>query len=225
MSDTKLSSEEESAAPHEQKKATPFPVRVSSEEVNHLPRGQYEGDIVLVTSDEAMLEVLPILQGEPILGFDTETRPAFRKGQSYLPSLLQLGAANAVYIFQLQKIKQLDRLFTVLESPKVQKVGVAIEFDIRMLKKIQDFNPQGFLNLEELTDSVGIENNGLRKLTAIVLGFRISKGSQRSNWANEVLTDKQLTYAATDAWVSREMFYRLVDAGATVSTKSDEASS
>lgn len=222
MSDMKISSEEAVSA-NEPPEATPFSTRVSSEEINELPRGQYQGNVVLVTSDEAMLEALPILQREPVLGFDTETRPAFRKGQSYLPSLLQLGGADAVYIFQLKKIKELDRLFTVLENPNVQKVGVAMDFDIRKLKEIQEFSPQGFVDLEALTDSVGIENNGLRKLTAIVLGFRISKGSQRSNWANENLTDKQIAYAATDAWVSREMYYALIDAGAKLSSEPDEA--
>ena len=111
-----------------------------------------------------MLEVLPLLNKEPVLGFDTETRPAFRKGQVFRPSLLQLGGAETVYLFQLQMLTQLDRLFAVLEKPNVLKVGVAMGFDIRKLQEMCPFEPHGFVDLEALTDSVGIEHNGFTQV-------------------------------------------------------------
>jgi ribonuclease D len=91
-------------------------------------------------------------------------------------------------------------------------VGVATDFDVKQLQEIHAFSPSSFINLETLTDELGIVNNGLRSLTAIVLGFRISKGEQRSNWSRSKLTDRQIRYAATDAWVSREIYLRLAEA-------------
>lgn len=194
----------------------PFRLSITAGEVNELPRRVYEGPRILVRDEAGLKKALKVLRKEEILGFDTETRPSFQKGESYLPSLLQLAGQDEVYVFQLNQFEDLGPLFSILEKKQILKVGVAMGYDVRQLQELRPFNPAGFLDLEKLTDSVGITNNGLRKLAAIVLGFRISKGEQRSNWARSDLTDRQLAYAATDAWVSREIYLALIGAGATL---------
>jgi ribonuclease D len=165
-----------------------------------------------VARDEDLDAAVRALRREAILGFDTESRPAFRKGESYPPAVVQLAGAKAVYVFQLADLTRKRKLFSLLSSGKLLKVGVALGYDIRKLQEIQDFTPRGFTDLETLTDARGIRNNGLRSLAAAVLGVRISKGAQRSNWGRTPLTPKQITYAATDAWVSREIYLALQEA-------------
>jgi len=187
----------------------PFPSALSAEEINRLPLRRYEGRILVVRSDsEAAMASSRLLQ-ESLLGFDTETRAAFRKGESYPPALVQLAASDAVYIFPLRRLTDFRSLAGVLSAPAVTKAGVAIAHDIRKLQEVFPFQPAGFVELQKLSDLCGIRSNGLRALASIVLGFRVSKGAQRTNWARTFLTDAQLRYAATDAWVCRELYLRI----------------
>ena len=192
----------------------PLPIKASitKDELNQLHLRRYGGPIVLVEDDEACDRAIRELRREKVLGFDTETRPSFRKGESYLPSLLQLSAERAVYLFHLSKISQLRPLFRLLATPRILKAGVATDFDVRQLQQLHPFEPAGFVNLESLTDRLGIRNNGLRSLAGLVLGFRVSKSEQRSNWSRDPLTHQQTVYAATDAWISREVYLRLQQA-------------
>jgi len=190
---------------------SPFRSKITKDETNHLELNRYRGPITFVANDESLATALKALRREKVLGFDTESRPSFKKGQNFLPSLVQLCGEEAVYIFQLDKLSSPKRLFRLLEREDILKVGVATGFDVRQLNEITPFKARGFLDLEPLTDKCGIKNNGLRSLTAIVLGFRISKSEQRSNWGREQLTERQIQYAATDAWVSREIYLRLME--------------
>jgi len=189
--------------------SAPFLEEISKREINSLELHRYPGPISLIDSDEKMGDALKKLRKEGVLGFDTETRPAFKKGQSYLPSLVQLCGEERVYVFQLEGLLSKRPLFNLLSDKDIRKVGVAMDYDVRQLLEHQKFHPAGFVNLETLADQIGIKNNGLRALTAIVLGFRISKSEQRSNWSRKELSERQITYAATDAWVSREIYLRL----------------
>jgi ribonuclease D len=182
---------------------------ITKEELNQLHLRRYGGPIVVVENDDACDQAVRTLRREKVLGFDTETRPSFQKGESYLPSLLQLGGEQAVYLFHLQKISRLKHLFRLLATPRILKAGVATDFDVRQLQQLQPFQPAGFVNLETLTDRLGIRNNGLRSLAGLVLGFRISKSEQRSNWSRDPLSRQQIVYAATDAWISREIYLQL----------------
>ncbi len=210
--------EEQAAVPgsSSEEQRGPFRLSITPAEVNQLPRRVYDGRIELIRDEAGLKKALKVLRRESVLGFDTETRPAFKKGEAYLPSLLQLAGQDGVYVFQLSQFDDLGPLFSILEKKQILKVGVAMGYDVRKLQELCPFEAAGFLDLEKLTDSVGIQNNGLRKLSAIVLGFRISKGEQRSNWARVDLTERQLIYAATDAWVSREIYRALIEAGAAV---------
>ena len=182
---------------------------VTREDINKLPLYRYKGPVHLVAEDEQLEAAVRALRREKILGFDTESRPAFKKGESYPPAVVQLAGAKAVYVFQLSGLTQMQKLFSLLASEKTLKVGVALAYDVRKLQEIQAFTPRGFTDLEALTDERGIRNNGLRSLAAAVLGVRISKGAQRSNWSRTPLLPKQVAYAATDAWVSREIYLAL----------------
>lgn len=153
------------------------------------------------------------LRREKILGFDTETRPSFRRGKSYPPALLQLGGAEKVYLFQLLKLEDPTPALDILADPNIIKVGVAIRDDVRKLRERQDFRPGGFIELADITHKRDIVNTGLRSLAAIFLGVRISKGAQVSNWSRDHLSDAQTVYAATDAWISREIYMRLRELG------------
>jgi ribonuclease D len=188
-------------------------ISIPKESVNDYPLGRYEGPIDLIASDEALLTAVEELRSEPILGFDTESRPVFRRGQSYPPALLQLAGKEKVWLFQLQLFSQLEGLYSVLADPAIIKAGVAIRDDIKKLQEIHPFEAGGFVEIADFTQKAGIVNTGLRNLTAIFLNFRISKGAQVSNWARKELTQAQIRYAATDAWVSRQLYCRLMELG------------
>lgn len=184
-------------------------VNISKEEINRLPIGRFQGPVHLITSDEAAGRALATLSGEQLLGFDTETRAAFRVGESYPPALVQLAGEREVFIFRLASLKSLAGLTALLADPRVVKAGVSLAYDLKKLREMREFQPGGFLELEKLTDRFGIAANGLRGMAAIVLGIRISKSAKCSNWSSPRLSQEQIAYAATDAWACREICVRL----------------
>lgn len=179
---------------------------ITKAEINLLPMQCYTGPIILCQTPEEAEDAAKKLLKETILGFDTETRPAFRKGESYDPSLLQLASETEVYLFQIQKTGLTHNLRTLLSSASIIKAGVAIDRDIVELQALAPFFPNGFVELASLAKKAQIKNLGLRGLTAILFDFRISKREQVSNWARPDLTDSQQTYAATDAWLGRKIY-------------------
>jgi len=180
--------------------------KISREAINLLPIRSYEGPIRLVDGEEGLKTACEELRSEKILGFDTETKPVFHKGVSHLPSLVQLAGSKAVYVFQLNKLRDFDALREILSDAHRRKAGVAIADDLRKLAELHPFKPGGFTDIGLLAREAGLHQTGLRPLAAMLLGFRISKREQRSNWARSTLTVSQVRYAATDAWVSRELF-------------------
>jgi len=183
---------------------------ISKDEINVLPLKSYTGSIHVIDSDAKMGAAVQVLGGEKVLGFDTETRPALKKGESYLPSLVQLAASNGVYIFQLKHINSYGPLADILSDKKVLKTGVAVNDDINKLNNVFYFKPSGFLELAGLASRAGIKNAGLRGLAALLLGFRISKQMQCSRWDTPKLVSKQIVYAATDAWICRDIYLALL---------------
>lgn len=183
-----------------------YPRRIPSDLVMSLPLASYTDKTVLVETDEAAdVAVLEILK-ETLLGFDTESKPSFKKGQTFPVSILQLGGKDCVWVFKLAGLsKSYEKIFSILENPDIKKVGVAVKGDINALRKLRDFTPAGFEDISEKTRSIGIVNTGLKNLAGLFLGKRISKSVQMSNWAAETLTQKQIQYAATDAWISRDL--------------------
>jgi len=187
----------------------PTTKRLTKEQVNALPLAKWTGTTRLISSNAQLTGILPQLEQETVLGFDTETRPAFRKGQSFPPALLQLATGSEVILIQLSQIGLPPAIIHLLESDRVIKTGVGVKDDLLGLQKITQFSSRGFVELAALSKKRNIKHFGLRGLAAVVLGARISKSQTVSNWAKKELTPGQIQYAATDAWVSRELYLRL----------------
>lgn len=160
---------------------------------------QYGGNIRLITRASDTKDAIKVLSRENILGFDTETRPAFKKGESYLPALLQLATPEQCMIFRLHQTGLTADLIELLEESSIIKVGVAIRDDLVGLKKVQAFKPEGFVELADLARMKGHEKLGLRNLSAELLGLKVSKKLRTTNWERQDLTEAQLRYAAGDA--------------------------
>ncbi len=183
---------------------------ISNDELAELPLSSFEGIIHVIEYPEDVDLACEYLSRQTIIGFDTETRPAFKKGQVYPVSLLQLSTSEQAFLFRINKIGLPIGLIKILASPKILKMGVAIRDDIKILQRIVPFKPGGFIELQDLVKNYGIENFSLKKLSAIILGFRISKSARLSNWDAPELTEQQLIYGATDAWVSCEIYKKLL---------------
>lgn len=187
-----------------------FRPSITREEISVLPQRTFQGEIFYIDTMEKFFNVIDKLEQEPFLGFDTETRPSFKKGKLYQVSLLQLGTDKNIFLFRLNKIGLPERLAKILASEKIAKIGVAIHDDIVSLRKIREYEPHGFIDLQQYVNNFGIKDNGLKKLVANILGFRISKRQQTSNWEADVLSTAQIEYAATDAWVCFEIYKKLI---------------
>jgi ribonuclease D len=145
---------------------------------------------------------------ERVVGFDTETRPAFNPGESYLPSLVQFATASAVYLLQAQQQDLFGAMREILSSEKIIKVGVSVTDDMRNLKKLFEFDERSVVDLGKVVKRHGLKQTGVRNLAGIFLGTRIPKGAKTTNWAARRLTPRQIAYAATDAWTCRELYLR-----------------
>jgi len=184
---------------------------ISKEEVQLLPLARYDGPIHLLHRGEPCAEACKILEKESVLGFDTESRPSFKKGQSYLPSLIQFATRDAVYLFQIDSRWIPDEIVRVMENPLVIKAGLALQQDLTKLKQIRNFQEKKTVDLAQIASRKGMQKTGLRSLAALLMGIRISKSAQVTNWSKPDLTPAQIQYAATDAWASRELYFKLSD--------------
>ena len=184
---------------------------ITTEEIVDCELSWFKGKILVVDTLEKYWEVFPKLLGSKLLVFDTETKPTFTKGSKNSVSLIQLSTDKLACLFRINKIGIPSSLINLLSDPSVIKAGVAIHDDIRFLKGVKKFHPDGFIDLQSFVKDYGIESSGLKKLAAIVLKFRISKRQQVTNWEAEELTEAQQIYAATDAWVCHQIYRKLVN--------------
>ncbi len=164
---------------------------------------------MVVDTSEAITQACEYLSTQELIGFDTETRPSFTKGVSNKVSLLQLASGEKAFLFRLNKIALERPILRLLESRTTLKIGAAIRDDIRGLQQLRQFNPRGFIDLQSLVGNYGIAELSVRKMAAITLGVKISKAQRLSNWEAARLTPAQQLYAATDAWISREIYLKL----------------
>lgn len=182
---------------------------LSREEINGLPLLAYGGEVRLVRDAGGLDAALDLLEEDSVLGFDTETRPSFRKGESYPTTLMQIAGSQSVVLIQLSRTPFSERLAGLLGNPGVVKAGVAIREDMRRLRDLRDFEPAALADLAEMAHGLRLRAQGLRSLAADLMGGRISKAAQCSNWGKKELTPRQIRYAATDAWIGRELYLRL----------------
>lgn len=188
-----------------------FEADISPEALAELPLSSYTGACVVVDDPEQVADAINDLCTESVIGFDTETKPNFKKGKSNTNSvaLLQLANSRVVYLFRLKKTGLPISLIQFLSNPAYLKIGVAIHEDLNALKKVRPFLEAGFIDLQKLAKTYGIDSMSLKKLAAIVLSVRISKSQQLSNWESDNLSPQQILYAATDAWLSLEIYINL----------------
>lgn len=183
------------------------------EELAALPQARYEGEILVAETLEEGLQALEALKGECVLGFDTETRPTFKKGVRFTPSLVQLAGEGVVVLLRSGAFAAWERLAVVLADHGVVKAGVAVRDDVLGLRKIGPLDPGGFVDVGEWAKTFGWPVTGLRNLAASLLELRVSKKARLTNWEAKCLSAAQVNYAATDAWISRELYLRMQGMG------------
>jgi ribonuclease D len=186
-----------------------FLSEITKEEVEKLDLVQYEGPISVIDSEEDFNRQIGDIEAHPVLGFDTETRPSFKKGKIFPTALIQFSAVDKAWLIRVSRMGTPRRLIDLLSRDEVIKVGSGLTDDLRRLRSDFQFEPRGFLELQQYVGAFRIEEKGLKKMAAIVLGKRISKSQQVSNWDSEILSEAQLRYAATDAWICLEIYNRL----------------
>lgn len=177
--------------------------------VEPLPVISFPGKIHLIQSDQELAQVAGHLRSAEVFGFDTETRPSFRKGEVYNVALLQLATEQNAFLVRLHGVHQVQILVELFENSNVIKVGAAIRDDLKSLQKKIKFTPRQFIELQDLAKAKGLKNFGLKGMTAEVLRGMLHKGPKTTNWEAPDLTNRQLIYAATDAWVGLKLFEKL----------------
>ena len=190
-----------------------FPREISRETMAALPIRRYEGEVVLVASPKDVDRAWEDLAQETAVGWDTETRPAFKMGESYLPSLVQVATSRAVYVFQLKAIDASAQIAGFFRAPELVKVGISVKDDLAKLTQVFPLEPASVLDAGTVARRHGMEQTGLRNLAGIFLGFRVPKGAKTTNWAAARLTSQQINYAATDAWACRELYLKFKELG------------
>ena len=189
-----------------------FKISIQAEEIEGMPLGSFPGRIHVIDGNGIeFVKAIAYLRTQKIIGFDTETRPVFSPGQHHNPvALLQLSGASQAYLFRVGKFGMRKLLCSLMSNPRILKVGAAVHDDVRGLQQYQRFEPKGFVDLQKIAYEWGIRDKSVKKLAANILGVRISKSQQLSNWEAEELSAGQQMYAATDAWVCRGMYLKLL---------------
>ncbi len=185
-------------------------ITISNEEINALPLGAFEGKTIIVSEEKKIINAFHEIKEHEVVGFDTETKPVFVRGQQNKVALMQVALPDKVFLIRLKQTGITPHLVEFLESDKILKAGVALRDDIKALQRLKHYKPGGFIELAHMSKQAGLEVESVKKLTALLLGFRISKSAQTSNWEAEVLHEKQISYAATDAWVCLQIYNRLI---------------
>lgn len=186
-----------------------YQTKISEEEIEGLPIFTFDGEIVVIDDEEEVEAAVKDLLSYPYIGFDTETKPAFKKGVTHQIGLLQLATDKRVYLFRLNKCGFTETLQALLANEDITKIGVGIRDDIRGLRKLGNFTPSSFLDLQIFAKAFGIEEMSFSKLMSIIFHVKISKRQRTSNWEAPQLTSAQVHYAATDAWGALKMYKAL----------------
>jgi ribonuclease D len=184
-------------------------INITPEEINSLPLKTFDGKTSVISEPEKLPKIISEISKYEVVGFDTETRPSFKKGQVYKVSLLQLAIPKKVFLIRINYTGVTEEIASLFADPKIIKTGVGIRDDIKALQKLRPFEPAGVFDLSTLAKQAGLQVESVKKLTALLLGFRISKSAQTSNWEVPTFTQKQIEYAATDAWVCLELYGKL----------------
>ena len=179
--------------------------------INEMPVAKFEGTIHVVNTPQEAEHAVTFLKQFPVLGIDTETKPTFSRGQHHKVALLQVATNDHCFLFRLHLTGLTLPIILLLENPSILKVGLSLKDDFMMLHRRAPFQPRGIVEIQEMVRPFGIEEQSLQKIYAILFGEKISKSQRLTNWEAATLTSPQQLYAATDAWVCREMYLKLMD--------------
>lgn len=166
----------------------------------------FPGKIHLITNDKELTAIEPALQQATAFGFDTETRASFKVGEVYQVALLQLATEHNAYLIRLHGITQFESIKVLFEDAQILKVGAAIRDDLKALQKLFQFTPRNFIELQNVAQEKSLKNRGLRGMTEEVLNATLSKRAKTSNWELKTLSQDQIIYAATDAWIGLKIY-------------------
>lgn len=184
--------------------------KIEKEQIADLPRILFSGRVEVIVSQKNAERAVKFLLKQPLLGFDTETRPSFKKGLLYKVSLLQVCSGDVCFLFRLNRIDLPDCLVKLLSDKKIKKIGLSWHDDLHGLLARRQFQPGTFIDLQDIAAKMGIEDMSLQKLYANILGGKIAKGQQLSNWEADSLTEAQMQYAATDAWACIQLYNEMM---------------
>lgn len=186
-----------------------YNAHIDKNEISTMPTITFDGRIITIDTATAVDQAVKALSQESLVGIDTETRPSFRKGVQHDVSLIQLSTTDTCFLIRLNRTGMPDSLISFLENKRIAKIGLSLHDDYQGLCKRRKFKAGNFIDLQKEVGKYGIEEMSLQKIFAIIFGQRISKSQQLSNWENDVLTDKQKQYAATDAWACLKIYNQL----------------
>lgn len=189
-----------------------FKISILPEEIEKLPSGAFPGEIHIIEKPGLeYAKAIAYLMSQKVIGFDTETRPVFAANMPHHDvALLQLSGPDKAYLFRVNKLGMRKLMCYVLSNPDIIKVGAAVHDDVRGLQHYRRFEARNFVDLQKIASEWGVRDKSVKKMSAIILGCRISKTQQLSNWEAEELSRSQQLYAATDAWICREMYLKLL---------------
>lgn len=189
-----------------------YKISLSAEEIEKMPLDAFKGEISVISKPgRAFNEAISYLKKQPVLGFDTETRPVFDARQpSRHVALLQLSGPDRAFLFRIYRLGMPKQLCKILSNPEILKIGAACHDDVRGLQYYSKFESRSFIDLQKIVWQWGIRDKSVKKLAANILHIKISKAQQCSNWEADELTPAQQSYAATDAWVCLEMYTKLM---------------
>jgi ribonuclease D len=179
---------------------------ITKQELAELEKVNFEGEIYVIDHPAEVDNAVAYLSTKSALGFDTETKPAFKRGQVNNVALLQLATEDECFLFRLNKIGYPESLEKLLCNESVKKIGLSLRDDFAALRKRTGKKPQNFIDLQLFVDKFGIEDNSLQKIYAIIFGKKISKSQRLSNWEAAELTPAQQSYAAIDAWACLKIY-------------------
>jgi ribonuclease D len=179
---------------------------ITKEQIAELEQETFEGTVHVIDQLKQVPEAVAYLATQPMLGFDTETKPAFKRGQVHKVALMQLATEQECFLFRLNRIGYPDMLEDIIGNPAIRKIGLSLRDDFAAIRKRSGQLPENFLDLQSYVDKFGIEVNSLQKIYAILFGKKISKNQRLSNWEAPVLSPAQQSYAAIDAWACLRIY-------------------
>lgn len=178
--------------------------------LSQLEAETFNGRIEIVQTPAAAAKAMRFLMDQPIVGFDTETRPSFRKGDNHKVALMQLSTPDICFLIRLNRLGLFPELKEFLECESILKIGLSTKDDFHVLNRLAPVEPRGFVELQSLVKTRGIGEASLTKIHALLFGKRISKAQRLTNWEATELTVAQQRYAALDAWACLRIYRALL---------------